>query len=110
MTDRRGTYITALGALGLFALAPASSADSVWDRVAACESGGNWSINTGNGYYGGLQFHPQTWTGFGGHHHPQGTAPRRPRLARRPTHGHNGPARQHQHGPDTSPRDQARRI
>lgn len=38
----------------------------VWDQLAACESGGNWSINTGNGYRGGLQFHPQTWTGFGG--------------------------------------------
>jgi hypothetical protein len=31
-----------------------------------CESGGNWSINTGNGYYGGLQFSQQTWAGFGG--------------------------------------------
>ncbi|MFE9483236.1 transglycosylase family protein [Streptomyces spororaveus] len=39
---------------------------STWDKVAACESGGNWSINTGNGYYGGLQFSPSTWTGFGG--------------------------------------------
>lgn len=43
-----------------------ASSGSVWDRVAACESGGNWSINTGNGYYGGLQFSPSTWTGFGG--------------------------------------------
>lgn len=38
----------------------------VWTALAQCESGGNWSINTGNGYYGGLQFHPQTWTGHGG--------------------------------------------
>jgi len=46
--------------------APAN-ADSVnWDAVAACESGGNWSINTGNGYYGGLQFAPGTWSGHGG--------------------------------------------
>jgi hypothetical protein len=37
-----------------------------WDAVAMCESGGNWSINTGNGYYGGLQFSPSTWLGFGG--------------------------------------------
>ncbi|MEU5158833.1 transglycosylase family protein [Streptomyces sp. NPDC020875] len=37
-----------------------------WDKVAQCESGGNWSINTGNGYYGGLQFSPSTWAAFGG--------------------------------------------
>jgi LysM repeat protein len=45
---------------------------SVWDRVAACESGGNWSINTGNGYYGGLQFTQSTWNANGG----QAYAPR----------------------------------
>ena len=39
---------------------------SVWDRLAQCESGGNWSINTGNGYYGGLQFLPSTWRANGG--------------------------------------------
>jgi Transglycosylase-like domain len=39
---------------------------SGWDRVAACESGGNWSINTGNGYYGGLQFAYGTWLSAGG--------------------------------------------
>ena len=45
-----------------------ATADSgVWDKVAQCESGGNWSINTGNGYYGGLQFSPSTWRAFGGH-------------------------------------------
>ncbi len=37
---------------------------SVWDSVAACESGGNWGINTGNGYYGGLQIHPGTWNTY----------------------------------------------
>jgi hypothetical protein len=37
-----------------------------WTRVAMCESSGNWSINTGNGYYGGLQFSPTTWAEFGG--------------------------------------------
>jgi LysM repeat protein len=44
--------------------APASG--SVWDRLAQCESGGNWSINTGNGYSGGLQFSPGTWRANGG--------------------------------------------
>ncbi|MFF5984604.1 transglycosylase family protein [Streptomyces olindensis] len=39
---------------------------SEWDAVAQCESGGNWSINTGNGYYGGLQFSASTWSGYGG--------------------------------------------
>jgi uncharacterized protein YabE (DUF348 family) len=39
---------------------------SVWDSLAQCESGGNWSINTGNGYYGGLQFNKQTWDAYGG--------------------------------------------
>lgn len=42
--------------------APASD----WDRLAQCESGGDWSINTGNGYYGGLQFLPATWRAYGG--------------------------------------------
>jgi hypothetical protein len=37
-----------------------------WDELAACESGGNWSINTGNGYYGGLQFSGSTWRAYGG--------------------------------------------
>lgn len=37
-----------------------------WDRVASCESGGNWSDNTGNGFYGGLQFTISTWLGAGG--------------------------------------------
>ncbi len=41
-------------------------ADVNWDAVAACESGGNWSINTGNGYYGGLQFTMGTWRANGG--------------------------------------------
>ncbi|MEV0947784.1 resuscitation-promoting factor Rpf1 domain-containing protein [Rhodococcus sp. NPDC049939] len=40
--------------------------DSDWDRLAQCESGGNWGINTGNGYHGGLQFSPTTWAGHGG--------------------------------------------
>ncbi len=40
--------------------------NSVWDQIAQCESGGNWAINTGNGYYGGLQFNAGTWTAYGG--------------------------------------------
>jgi len=45
----------------------AAQADSVnWDAIAACESGGNWSINTGNGYAGGLQFTMSTWRANGG--------------------------------------------
>ncbi len=35
--------------------------NSVWDKLAQCESGGRWNLNSGNGYYGGLQFHPATW-------------------------------------------------
>ncbi|KAB1909368.1 transglycosylase family protein [Micromonospora sp. AMSO31t] len=46
--------------------APASAAGVNWDAVAQCESGGNWHINTGNGYYGGLQFSRSTWNGYGG--------------------------------------------
>lgn len=39
---------------------------AMWDRIAQCESGGNWSINTGNGYFGGLQFNSAAWLGSGG--------------------------------------------
>jgi len=51
---------------GGIATAGSASAATVWDRVAACESSGNWHINTGNGYYGGLQFVQSTWVGYGG--------------------------------------------
>jgi LysM repeat protein len=51
----------------LIASGTASAATaSEWEAVAQCESGGNWSINTGNGYYGGLQFSASTWAGYGG--------------------------------------------
>ncbi|MCP9958697.1 transglycosylase family protein [Streptomyces sudanensis] len=51
----------------LMGAAPAGAATPAeWDRVAQCESGGNWSINTGNGYYGGLQFSASTWAAYGG--------------------------------------------
>ena len=56
-----------LGSGGLALAGHAAAAtDGEWDRVASCESGGNWAINTGNGYQGGLQFSPSTWTGHGG--------------------------------------------
>ncbi|MER5944024.1 transglycosylase family protein [Streptomyces sp. NPDC001928] len=57
-----------LAPLGLLAATGnAAAADSgVWDRIAQCESGGNWHISTGNGYYGGLQFSASTWRAYGG--------------------------------------------
>ncbi len=56
----------AFGALALGS-GSASAAPTVnWDAIAQCESGGNWAINTGNGYYGGLQFSAQTWKSVGG--------------------------------------------
>ncbi|AWH94053.1 MULTISPECIES: transglycosylase family protein [Dietzia] len=57
-----------VAAAGVSLAAPAANAApaSSWDQVAQCESGGNWQINTGNGYYGGLQFSAQTWSGYGG--------------------------------------------
>ncbi len=66
---KRGTKaaatVTPAGNTG--AAAPAVGNGSVWDQLAMCESTGNWSINTGNGFYGGLQFTPSTWAAFGGH-------------------------------------------
>ncbi|MGW0884537.1 transglycosylase family protein [Streptomyces sp. NPDC002671] len=51
----------------LMAAGNASAATAAeWDKVAQCESGGNWSINTGNGFYGGLQFSASTWAAYGG--------------------------------------------
>jgi resuscitation-promoting factor RpfA len=74
-SNLRGTRATAvltgaalLAPLGLLAATGnAAAADGgVWDRIARCESGGNWHINTGNGYYGGLQFAASTWRAYGG--------------------------------------------
>jgi len=66
---------TFAGALAVAPLALATgtaNAESVnWDAVAACESGGNWSTATGNGYYGGLQFTMGTWHANGGQGSPQ---------------------------------------
>ena len=65
-----GIGVAAAAALAAAGVATASNAHaasvSTWDRVAACESGGNWAINTGNGFYGGLQFTHSTWIAFGG--------------------------------------------
>lgn len=66
-TARVATAAAAALAYGVLAAPMASAApDSVWDKLAQCESSGNWSINTGNGFYGGLQFTPSTWRAFGG--------------------------------------------
>ena len=56
-----------LGGIAVAGAAPASQAADLatWEKLAQCESGGNWSINTGNGYYGGLQFTQQSWNGVG---------------------------------------------
>ncbi|AYJ49302.1 transglycosylase family protein [Rhodococcus sp. P1Y] len=59
--------------LGL-SVGTANAAEHNWDGVAQCESGGNWSINTGNGYYGGLQFSQSTWTANGGTGSPHGAS------------------------------------
>lgn len=64
-----GTATIFGGVALLGAAAPAQA--SPWDALAECESGGNWSINTGNGFSGGLQFTPQTWAGFGGQGSPE---------------------------------------
>ncbi|WP_019931404.1 transglycosylase family protein [Nocardia sp. BMG111209] len=56
-----------VGGAGVALAGHASAApDSDWDRLAQCESGGNWGINTGNGFQGGLQFSPGTWASHGG--------------------------------------------
>ena len=64
--------VTVLAITGAIAMAqmilevPSADAEPNWDAMARCESGGNWSANTGNGYYGGLQFTPATWAANGG--------------------------------------------
>lgn len=68
--NRASLTVTAGGAgiaLPLVGTSVAHAADvGTWNKVAACESSGNWSINTGNGYYGGLQFTQSTWEAYGG--------------------------------------------
>jgi len=59
--------VTTAAAASLALAGPAQAAsEGTWDRLAQCESSGRWHINTGNGYYGGLQFYQPTWEGFGG--------------------------------------------
>jgi LysM repeat protein len=62
------TALTAAAPLAMAAVPSQAQAatSGTWDRLAQCESGGNWHINTGNGYYGGLQFSSGTWRAFGG--------------------------------------------
>jgi LysM repeat protein len=74
MTRNPGRSLARLAVVGAVAagaplvLAGTASAapESAWDKLAQCESGGNWSINTGNGYYGGIQFNAGTWRAYGG--------------------------------------------
>ncbi len=70
---RRGATLAAISVAGVAlsataasAATPAAAPTSTWDALAQCESGGNWSINTGNGFSGGLQFTPSTWAAHGG--------------------------------------------
>jgi hypothetical protein len=66
-TLRGGAVAVGAAAVGIGVLAaPASAAEHDWTGVAQCESGGNWHINTGNGYYGGLQFATASWLANGG--------------------------------------------
>jgi len=55
-----------LGISGTASAQESMNSASPWDQLAKCESGGNWKINSGNGYYGGLQFNPRTWRAHGG--------------------------------------------
>lgn len=70
---RRSAAALVLAATSATMVAPASHAADVatWEKLAQCESGGNWSINTGNGFYGGLQFTQQSWNGVGMSGSPQ---------------------------------------
>lgn len=70
---RRSAAALVLAATSATMVAPASQAADLatWEKLAQCESGGNWSINTGNGFYGGLQFTQQSWNGVGMSGSPQ---------------------------------------
>ena len=70
---RRSAAALILAATSATMVAPASQAADLatWEKLAQCESGGNWSINTGNGFYGGLQFTQQSWNGVGMSGSPQ---------------------------------------
>ena len=73
VSDRVARIATLASVAGVAVAAPllasgtaSAATTSEWDTVAQCESGGDWSINTGNGYYGGLQFSASTWSAYGG--------------------------------------------
>jgi resuscitation-promoting factor RpfA len=71
---RRAAQVVLVGAMAATPLALGTgiaSADTDWDELAQCESGGDWSINTGNGFGGGLQFTDSTWKAFGGSGQPE---------------------------------------
>ena len=72
---RKLVRLAVVGAVAVgapFAVAGTANAapSSTWDKLARCESGGNWKSNTGNGYFGGLQFSPRTWRAHGGNGMP----------------------------------------
>lgn len=60
------TFVTNRTAAAPTAVPPAATPADRWDALAACETGGNWAADTGNGFHGGLQFAPSTWTSMGG--------------------------------------------
>ena len=83
LSGRKKTGIVVASVAGAAIVLPALMAStasaasvSTWDRVAACESGGNWAVNTGNGYYGGYQFDQRTWRGLGYKGRPDRAEPR----------------------------------
>jgi resuscitation-promoting factor RpfA len=63
---RRGVVVAMLAAVVGGCRYSRIGSNTVWDKLAQCESSGQWRINTGNGFYGGLQFLPATWLDFGG--------------------------------------------
>lgn len=65
-TDPAAAQAHADAVVAAVAAVPTVPGNSVWDRLAQCESGGDWAIDTGNGFSGGLQFHPGTWRASGG--------------------------------------------
>jgi len=62
--------VAAIVKVGTKAVETHTVGTGIWDAIAACESGGNWAANTGNGYYGGLQFNLSTWQAYGGSGRP----------------------------------------
>ena len=66
VTRSAAALVVGGAAVASFAAPANAASESTWDALAQCESGGNWGINTGNGFSGGLQFTPSTWAAFGG--------------------------------------------